>query len=159
MARKKEWFIYIEDYDTKKYCIAGPVTADNCSDWFDIIEAEQTSGRNIHFQEIQHSQLEEIPDHAKSNGLTVAQTAEIIHPPKDRSSEYVGSLPQYARRADRSKLVQMLCKGKCRTTRWAVLNKKYPGKDELKRAEFGEYKATCLKCGYEASYNYNWYRP
>ena len=159
MKQSEEWFIYIEDHDQKKYCVVGPVTADNWSDWFDVIENQQNAGGNLLFQEIQPSQLSGIPGHARSQGLSKAEVSNLIETPKDRSAEYRGSLPQYAKHADRSKLVQMLCKGKCCKTRCAELNKQYPGKDELRKARHGEYQAICLKCGYEATYNYNWFRP
>lgn len=67
-------------------------------------------------------------------------------------------LPEYAKSVPSEYLVQILCRGRCRTGRWARLNEPYPGKTALRKAEFGEYRATCLKCGHEATDNYNWYR-
>lgn len=84
-----------------------------------------------------------------------------------RMKEYVSSvspkqilkgLPNYTKSTPDKYLIQILCRGKCRCTRWARLNKAYPGKSALKSAEMGEYRATCLKCGYEATDNYNWFR-
>ncbi len=155
----REWFIYLEDYDTNKYCIIGPINAQNQSHWFDMIEAQQETGRNIKTQEIQHSQLKEVPSYASARGLREAQPSELIQSPRQRIAEYKGALPRYAQRANRSKLVQMLCKGRCRKTRWAELNREYPGEDELKRASLREFRAKCLYCGHEQTDNYNWYRP
>jgi hypothetical protein len=67
-------------------------------------------------------------------------------------------LPGYARHVDRTRLVRILCRGTCRMTRWAEMNAPYPGKDVLKRARLGQFRATCLQCGYVAVDNYNWFR-
>ena len=68
------------------------------------------------------------------------------------------NLPIYARDKDKNRLMKHLCKDKCHSTRWGVLNKDYPGYSILKEAKMGEYKLTCLKCGNVAYDNYNWYR-
>jgi len=67
-------------------------------------------------------------------------------------------LPDYAKSTAHSHLIRILCRGRCNGTRWARLNKPYPGKSALTSAPMGEYEATCLKCGYVASDNYNWFR-
>jgi len=67
-------------------------------------------------------------------------------------------LPRYARSTPQEYLVRILCRGKCRVTRWARLNAPYPGKSALRNAPIGKYRATCLVCGYEATDNYNWFR-
>lgn len=63
---------------------------------------------------------------------------------------------RYAQHVPHEYLMRIFC-DKCRTTRWAELNKPYPGPTALKKAEAGEYTAKCVKCGYEAMDNYNWY--
>jgi RNase P subunit RPR2 len=63
---------------------------------------------------------------------------------------------RYAQHVPHEYLMRIFC-DKCRTTRWAELNKPYPGPTALTKAEAGEYTAKCLKCGYEAMDNYNWY--
>ena len=72
--------------------------------------------------------------------------------------EILGGLPDYAKSTPSKFLVQILCRGGCKCTRWAKLNAPYPGKSALRSAEMGQYRATCLKCGYEAIDNYNWFR-
>lgn len=67
-------------------------------------------------------------------------------------------LPDYAKSTPDNLLVKILCRGRCNGTRWARLNKPYPGTSALREASFGEYRATCLECGYIASDNYNWFR-
>ena len=67
-------------------------------------------------------------------------------------------LPRYAQSTPDEFLVRVSCRGGCRGTTWARLNLPYPGKSAIRKAPFGKYRATCLKCGYEASDNYNWYR-
>jgi hypothetical protein len=66
--------------------------------------------------------------------------------------------PDYAESTQDIYLVKILCRGRCNSTRWAKLNKPYPGKSALRAAQMGEYRATCLSCGYVASDNYNWFR-
>lgn len=67
-------------------------------------------------------------------------------------------LPAYAMSTPHKYLVKILCRGRCHTMRWARLNAPYPGKSAMRSAPFGQYRATCLVCGYEATDNYNWSR-
>lgn len=69
-----------------------------------------------------------------------------------------GKLPSYAQSTPYNLLVRILCRGHCGTTRWARLDEPFPGTTALKGAKMGEYRATCLVCGYTASDNYNWFR-
>jgi len=66
-------------------------------------------------------------------------------------------LPEYARSTPEKYLVKILCR-RCNRTRWARLNAPYPGKTAVRSASIGQYRATCLVCGYEATDNYNWFR-
>jgi len=66
-------------------------------------------------------------------------------------------LPTYAATTPHDYLVRILCR-RCHITRWARLNAQYPGKSVLRSAPLGKYRATCLKCGYEATDNQNWFR-
>ena len=68
----------------------------------------------------------------------------------------INKLPLYAQSTQTNFLVQILCRGTCRINRWAKLNKSYHGQSALRDAPAGEFTATCLMCGYEASDNYNW---
>jgi hypothetical protein len=76
----------------------------------------------------------------------------------DESIAYTGSLPLYARRGNRKRLVRLLCKGRCCTTRWAEMKVDYPGEEILRKAQVFDFAATCLKCGEVANDPYNWYR-
>jgi hypothetical protein len=67
-------------------------------------------------------------------------------------------IPEYARRADPSRLVRLLCKGKCSCVRWAEMEQPYPGQDALRRAKVSEFSAKCLYCGKVAKDPYNWFR-
>ena len=67
-------------------------------------------------------------------------------------------LPKYAISTPDRFLVKILCRGRCRSTSWARLNLPYPGKSAVRSAPIGKFRAVCLKCGYEATDNYNWYR-
>ena len=68
------------------------------------------------------------------------------------------TLPKYAQDTIKSRLVKIVCTGKCCCTRWAEMNVDFPGLDVLKKARFGKYMANCLKCGKEALDSDNWYR-
>ncbi len=68
------------------------------------------------------------------------------------------SLPNYAKYADRGRLVRLLCKGSCSSTQWAEMEQPYPGSDALKKAQVDDYTARCLKCGKIARDPYNWFR-
>jgi hypothetical protein len=65
-------------------------------------------------------------------------------------------LPKYAQSEDARYLVKLFCHS-CKMSRWARLNKPYPGKIVLHKAQFGEHVATCLVCGRVANDNNNWY--
>jgi RNase P subunit RPR2 len=108
-------------------------------------------------ESIIQDQLPDIDSYARQHDLTRTAIDEILESPIDRSKEFIGKLPQYAANADRNKIIRILCRD-CRKTVLALLNKPYPGENELRKAEMGDYTATCLKCGYQASDNYNWYR-
>lgn len=157
MAKNREWLIYVRDIEGETYDIIGPVDAHIQPEWIEAIQALEDEGREILFQEIDVSAEKEAHLDAKRKGLTRAH-GKIVPPPRDTSSDVKGALPKYAANADRAKLVQVLCKGDCRATRWAEMNKSYPGKAELKSAAHGIYRARCLKCGREALDNYNWMR-
>jgi len=158
MARNDEWFVYIEDRDRKQFALAGPVLGNFVDDWIEAVVRQQDSGRELSCQEVTGERLAECRSHAKGKGFSETESAELVPTPRDRSNDYIGALPDYAKNADRAKVVQLLCKGKCGRGRWAELNKPYPGKDALHKAQMGEYKATCMRCGVPALDNYNWYR-
>ena len=66
--------------------------------------------------------------------------------------------PEYARRADPTRLVRLLCKGKCSCVRWAEMDQPYPGQEVLRKAAPFEFSARCLYCGKVANDPYNWFR-
>jgi hypothetical protein len=71
---------------------------------------------------------------------------------------YAGLLPIYARHANRKRVIRLLCKGRCCTTRWAEMSVDYPGEAVLRRSQVMDFVATCLRCGQVARDPYNWYR-
>lgn len=74
------------------------------------------------------------------------------------TTEPIKGLPKYAQNVPSEYLIQILCRGRCRKTRWAKMNKPYIGRDALRTGNFGDYNAECLMCGYIANDPYNWYR-
>lgn len=158
MAKENAWFIYIQDHDQKLFALAGPVLGGQVDDWVDAVVREQEKGRELFCQDVTVAQIHECKTHAMGNGLSETNLEKLLAPPRDRSNDYRGKLPNYASKADRAKVVQVLCKGKCGAVRWAEMNKPYPGKEVLSKAKMGDYKAICLRCSSTAMDNYNWYR-
>ncbi len=67
-------------------------------------------------------------------------------------------LPAYAKGADPTRLVRLLCKGSCSCVRWAEMEQPYPGADVLRNAQVFQFSARCLHCGKIANDPYNWFR-
>lgn len=69
-------------------------------------------------------------------------------------------IPNYARSADYTRLVKILCRGICSQERYAEMNVPFPGREILQKPEVGTgtgtFIAKCLKCGYEAHDCHNW---
>lgn len=80
---------------------------------------------------------------------------EIEEPPV--ATERLTRLPKYAQTTPHDHLIRVSCTS-CHATRYARLNRPYPGETVLTGAEQGEYWARCLKCGTTVNDNYNWYR-
>lgn len=157
--KRKEWYVLVLDDDVKTAGITDPVVDD--SDWIYSVCKEQKKGRNIRSQTVEAENYNQIEPWLKSNGFKLVPINDIIAPPKDRSAEYLGPLPDYAKKASRARLVKILCRNlECKRgqTTWAEMNKDFPGLEILKKAKLGEYRANCLRCGYEATDNYNWGR-
>jgi hypothetical protein len=71
---------------------------------------------------------------------------------------YMGSLPKYAKKPNRARVVKLWCK-MCTKSRWAQMNKRYPGEQALRKAPLGEFRAKCLYCGLIDRDNKRWYLP
>jgi hypothetical protein len=50
-------------------------------------------------------------------------------------------LPNYAERANSARLVKLLCKGRCSQVVWAEMSVDYPGQDELRKSQVGDFTA------------------
>lgn len=156
MTKQDEWYIYLQDRDQKLYAIAGPVLGAQVDDWLAAIAQEQGNGRELIGQDISRSQLLESQSHAEINGLVETEAGQLLTAPRDKSNDYHGALPSYASKACQAKVIKILCKGKCGRSSWAEMDKPFPGKEVLRTAKFGEYNATCLRCGSIAKDGYNW---
>lgn len=158
MSLKKKYFVVIEDHDERQYAVSPPVLGRYVDEWLKSVCTEQEKGRHINCSDVEETNLTAQINHVKSNGYTEVTPSEIMSQPRDRTNDYVGNLPKYAQSADRSRIVHILCKGKCSKPRLAEVNRSFSSMAELKNAEMGEYEAICLKCGSSASDNYNWYQ-
>lgn len=154
---KRSFFLVLVDDDQKTFNVVGPMTDDTA--WNHKIVSLQEGGRQVRcFSTETTRTMEEIAArYARQTGFAYSEKL-VAEPPTVNSSTYHGSLPVYAARANRKRVVQLLCKGRCGTTRWAEMRVDYPGEDVLRSAQVGDFTATCLKCGDTASDPYNWYR-
>lgn len=155
--RAQPFLKIIVDHDNKVFNIVGPITDD--TDWIKKIVELQKAGRDARcFTSHSIESIGNVADsYSKQTGDTFSHVL-ITDEPEDSSLEYKGALPNYAQSADRKRVVKILCKGKCGTTRWAEMNVDYPGQEVLRNSDLGDFTATCLKCGQVAKDSYNWFR-
>lgn len=156
MRKRRQWQLIIVDEDSRQYAATGPLTDD--TDWNRRICEEQNKSRNIRCFSHDITDSANLMEWARESGLTQTDVNTIMAPPADRSCEYTGRLPKYANGSDRTRLVKILCRGPCGSTRLAQLNTQYPGQAALRKGPRGVYEARCLMCGYKATDNYNWFR-
>lgn len=150
--RKFEFYVLLTDNERSRFATTGLMETHLLKDWYLAAEASDVLARDVSPDALQAER-----QFLLDQDWEEVEPSDLVDEPVDRSNHYVGSLPAYASSADRSRLVNILCRD-CRKTRWAVLTKSFPGVEALKSAEMFRYRATCLKCGYEASDNYNWTR-
>lgn len=158
MAHDETYLLYIQDHDKQQFAISEPVSYRFVDDWIAKVCEQKDLGRSITCQEVTLDRSSELIKHGEDQGYSQVNIENLLKPPRDRQYDFIGSLPKYAQSADRSRIVKILCKGRCGKPRLAVLNKAYPGHSELRAAEMGEYLATCLMCSSIARDNYNWHR-
>ena len=156
MRKRGSWGLIIVDEDRKKYAFTGVIT--DHDPWNHRVYEEQKKGCNIRCFSHEPTNDRELKAWESRSGVSLTTIEDILSPPEDTTAVYNGSLPNYAARTNRRRLVKILCRSKCRSTRWAEMDRDYPGKDVLKKAPMGVFHATCLVCGYIASDNYNWMR-
>lgn len=158
MSLNNKYFVVIEDHDEYQFAISPPILGRYVQDWLDAIDKEQEKGRNICYSDVEESRLSAQVTHIKNLGFSEVEVSDLLNPPSDRTNDYVGNLPKYAQGANKSRIVHILCKSKCGTSRLAEVNLAFSSMEELRSAEMGVYEAKCLKCGGRALDNYNWYR-
>lgn len=153
--RPKSWYYSVVDHDQKIFSVSGPVSTEQALN--ETVIAAQESGRDIRSDSCWTvDDKQRSTNHWKSLGYKEVEDA-LVDKPNDRSSEYIGALPNYAKNADRAKIVKILC-GRCNTTRFAEMTVDYPGRVILHLGDLGTYEARCLKCKGRTSDPYNWYR-
>lgn len=158
-AKTREFFLFVTDSDNGVFNILGPMR-DDSTETKAVCELRD-EGRNVGCCSVDN-------DRNKSrNTMIMEMTNEthlkytdspILQEAPEKGLPYTGRLPKYAQRADKRRLVQMLCKGKCSCTRWAEMNVPYTNDMTFKESNFQGIEAKCLFCGYVQRDNYNWYR-
>jgi hypothetical protein len=155
MAPIKPFHLVVVDDARKLFNVEGPMVDD--TPWIDRVIQAQQAGLEIRCMTGGPTRQEAVA--AAANSLQYTWTDEdLLSPPPDLSATYTGTLPQYAASGDRKRVIRALCRGRCRATRWAEMTTDYPGAATLKQAQGGDYRAHCLRCGYEAIDPYNWFR-
>ena len=158
-SRKKEpFYLVIIDHDNNIFNVVGPLS--NINDWDRKIIDLRNTGRNVRRftrSAASHSR-DSLIRMISSDGKFRFSEQLIVEEPEDTSAEFTGHLPNYARNANRRRVVQVLCKGRCIMTRWAEMEVDYPGEKVLKSPDSHLFRARCLKCGYIAKDPYNWTR-
>ena len=133
----------------------GPVSTEQALN--ETVIAAQEAGRDVRSESCWTvDEKQGAISHWASLGYKEAVEA-LVNKPNDRSSEYVGVLPHYAKDANRARVVKYLC-GRCNKTRFAEMTVDYPGREVLRQGDLGTYAANCLMCGERAIDPYNWYR-
>ena len=151
------FYLVIKDEDNYIFNVIGPIESD--FDWNQKITELQKTGRNIRcFMHPGSDSRESIIQMMSRSSEYRFSKQLIVEEPEDRSAEFAGPLPDYARNAHRRRVVRALCKGKCRMTRWIEMEVDFPGDEVLKNSQVSDYEAKCLKCGYLLRDPYNWYR-
>lgn len=156
MRKSKTFELIIYDVDRKKYATTGKITNDD--PWNKRVCEEQEKGREIRCTSIIPSNIKRSEESMIKEGYSKTTIENILSPPEDTSSVYNGHIPNYAKKANKRRIIKIQCRERCNQTRWAEMNCDYPGKESLKNATMGDIHAICLKCGYKAIDSYNWMR-
>jgi len=155
MRKREPWGLIIVDHDRGLYAFTGVISDDG--PWHSRINEARQQGRDVTCFAHKPSNDHNMPEWEQRMGLSRTSVDALLRPPEDNSAVYTGKLPRYAVRADRKRVVRILCR-RSGKTRWAELTADYPGKDALEQAAHGKFYAICLRCGSRASDNYNWRR-
>lgn len=160
MPRKRNidpFYLVIKDEDNHIFNVIGPMKSD--IEWTEkICELREAGRKVICFTHPVTDSKESIIQMMSRSGEYEYSDRFIGEEPEDTTAMYTGRLPDYARDANRKRVVRVLCKGQCGKERWAEMEVDYPGDDILKSSQVDNFTATCLKCGYIARDHYKWYR-
>jgi len=146
--------LVIVDDDNKVFNIEGPMIDDDPWNW-QIVELQKKS-RKVRCFSRRGSKDSIVREISRSTRYSFTDQS-ILSEPEDRTSEFIGPLPNYARNADRRRVVKIFCRW-CNSTRWAEMEVDYPGEKILRNSQVGDHSARCLYCGGMADDPYKWYR-
>lgn len=158
--KKREFYLFLVDRDKKIFSIEGPMMDD--TNWINRVAEIQQSGRDVHFfyENYKGNEIKQklANSYSKQVGYRYSDRA-IFDEPNVVTTKFRGRLPDYAKNANRKRLVKLLCKGKCNRTRWAEMNVDFPGEQALRDPHnvIGKYSAKCLVCGEEALDASHWF--
>lgn len=146
--------LVIVDDDNKVFNVEGPMIDDDPWNW-KIVELQKKS-RKVRCFSRRGSKDSIVREVSRSTRYSFTDRS-ILSEPEDRTSEFIGLLPNYARNADRRRVVKIFCR-RCNSTRWAEMEVDYPGEEILRNSQVGDHSARCLYCGEVADDPYNWHR-
>jgi hypothetical protein len=153
--RGREFYYFIVDSDKMLFNCLGPISSD--LELNNKVVAAIESGREIRASSTPDlNSKEEHIDFYKSKGYKLIEDL-LIDKPIDRSNEYTKRLPDYAKNADRNKIVCFFCDN-CKSNVFGEMTINYPGQEILTDSKLFSFEARCLKCGAIVSDHYNWYR-
>lgn len=157
LRRSSPFYLVVKDDDRKEFFIVGPITNDTA--WNKKVIELQNQGRKVSCCSGNEGSKENIVKFFEQQYGYRFTSNFIIDDPEDKSMEYGGNLPKYAQRADRMRVVKILCKSEaCGKIRLAEMTVNYPGQEILRVSNLGDYTAICLMCRKKALDSYNWYR-
>jgi len=127
--RVKSFYYIIIDEDQKLFTHIGPISSDDA--WNHKVVKAQKEGRNIRACSSWTSEeLAKSITFYTQRGFKFTDRL-LIEYPTNRKFEYSGTLPNYARSADRNRIVKFLCKN-CGFARFGEMYETYPGDDVLR---------------------------
>lgn len=145
-----DFYYIIVDEDKKLYNCFIPCFRSAL--WDEKVVAAKVNDRNIHCYQVAKENIKDPINYKPGYKYTNEFLVDI---PEDDSLLFKKKIPKYAEKADRKKIIEIVCD--C-GGRFGELNINFPGNEILQKDKSDIYTAKCLKCNRPLSNNYNWYR-
>jgi len=123
--------------------------------WDTKLNEAKNSGKDVQQQYFEKEKLEEYKQKYIDRGYEYTDTL-LIDEAYNNTSEFRGKLPQYAKNANKNRILKTYHDG-CRGVWGELIDFDFPGNEELKENP-DKYRVKCLKCDKELDGVYNFYR-